>query len=147
MTHECVPDVLKLSSNVNECKPLEPGSPLSAVARGADGEEAPRRRPPGHGRGIGGGDNANGNNRGWERRGSGSLSFSPSPMSAARSHHRAGYADDVYPVTPPGKNLSFGESPNKSLSFDSVKNGRGLQSFPFQLNLSSSVHRTTHINS
>jgi len=25
LTHECVPNVLKLSSNVNECKPLHPG--------------------------------------------------------------------------------------------------------------------------
>jgi len=25
MTHECVPKVLKLSSNVNECKPLDEG--------------------------------------------------------------------------------------------------------------------------
>ena len=27
MTHDCVPNVLKLSSNVNECKPLAGGAP------------------------------------------------------------------------------------------------------------------------
>jgi len=37
LTHECVPNVLKLSSNVNECKPLHKGVSPVSISKNDDG--------------------------------------------------------------------------------------------------------------
>jgi len=56
------------------------------------------------------------------------------------------YYDSLYTRRPPCPRTGGGRAPRAD-GQQTVQAGRGLHSFPFQLNLSSSVHRITQINS